>query len=110
MEVYLQTRLDVMRLTGRRWRCPDAITSGAKTALLAQKLCRTVDAFGFSYSQQLLRTRPGHMDDGQWGMSSAHAWDFEVMLIRLLHMAGRIDICTADVPGLGTDDLLGRGR
>jgi hypothetical protein len=102
--VYFLLREDLARLGISGFSCPVNLSSGIHAALMATKACQRVNLFGFSYSAQVLRSRPGHMNRGHT-MHSAHSWDFDVLLIRLLHLARAANICTADDPSIPTKQL-----
>jgi hypothetical protein len=102
--VYFQLRKDLAALGIRGFSCPVNLSSGIHAALLATKSCQRTNLFGFSYSQSVLQSRPGHIHKAHT-MHNAHAWEFDVLVIRLLHLAGLANICTADDPSLSVDEL-----
>ena len=99
LKVYFLLRQDLAELGLGGFSCPENLSSGIHSAFLATQVCDRVNLFGFSYSSDVLRTRPGHMDKHHT-MHSAHSWEFDVLVIRLLHLAGDVNICTADDPSL----------
>mmetsp|Transcript_2696 Transcript_2696/g.7633 ORF Transcript_2696/g.7633 Transcript_2696/m.7633 type:complete len:670 (+) Transcript_2696:228-2237(+) len=108
VKVYFQLRSDLGRLGLGGYSCPENLSSGIHSILLATQVCQQTNLFGFSYSADVLRTRPGHMDKGHT-MHSAHSWDFDVLLVRLLQLAGHLTVCTADDPSIDLKSLRGRG-
>jgi len=104
LEVYFQLREDLAMLGISGFSCPVNLSSGIHAVLMATKACQRTNLFGFSYSQMVLRSRPGHMNKGHT-MHKAHAWEFDVLVIRLLHLAGHAHICTGDDPSLDIKDL-----
>ena len=110
---YFEARKDVMQILSpfgwQRPSCPDQMSSGVQAILTALKLCGRVNLFGFSYSRRVLANRPGH-SDGPHSMHTAHSWDFDVVLVRLLKLMGLIDVCTADDPTVTTKELQMRGK
>ena len=104
---YFQLRRDAKRLGfGSRidFECPENLSSGVHALLLSQLLCEEVNTFGLSYSPDMLRTRPGHLDS-KHTMHKAHSWGFDFLLVRLLHLSGNLHVCTADDPALAKEDL-----
>lgn len=97
-QVYFRIRQDLAEL-GLTFPCPRNLSSGIHSLIIATQICRRVNMFGFTYSTDVLKTRPGHMDKPHT-MHDAHSWENDVMLIRLLHLAGLINICTADDPSM----------
>ena len=104
LKVYFLLRQDLAELGLGGFTCPENLSSGIHSAFLATQVCDRTNLFGFSYSSEVLRTRPGHMDKHHT-MHSAHSWEFDVLVIRLLHLAGDVNICTADDPSLDLKSL-----
>ena len=74
----------------------------------ALALCRQVHLYGYSYYDEMLKTRPGHVN-GPQEMYAGHSWHLDMAVIRLLHLAGRAAVCTADDPTVPWDVLRARG-
>ena len=71
--------------------CNKALPTGLHTILLALLQCDTVNLFGFSYNTKMLYSRK---DAASPRVSGSHAWSFDTMLLRILFLAGKLNICT----------------
>lgn len=76
------------------------MSSGVHTALLAGRLCKTVNLFGFS-----------HDPNGKWIAQPDHyykniepiaiedwvgsPWQFEAWMLRMLHLGNSMNMCTS---------------
>uniref|UniRef100_A0A061SDR3 Beta-galactoside alpha--sialyltransferase 1 n=1 Tax=Tetraselmis sp. GSL018 TaxID=582737 RepID=A0A061SDR3_9CHLO len=104
VNVYFKLRSDIAGLGLHNFSCPDNISSGIHSLLMSLQVCKSVNLFGFSYSQEVLRTRPGHMDETH-SMYAGHSWALDATMIRLLHLSGLVNVCTADDPSIDLKDL-----
>eukprot|EP00898_Chlorokybus_atmophyticus_P006674 jgi/Chlat1/7007/Chrsp56S06687 len=83
VESYFQLREDLMSLGyKKRFSCPENLSGGIHALFMALQTCQQVNLFGYSYSAQVMKDRPGHI-------------------------ARRISICTRDVPGKAIRELRG---
>jgi hypothetical protein len=104
LKVYFLLRQNLVELGLGEFPCPESLSSGIHSAFLATQVCQRTNLFGFSYSSEVLRTRPGHMDKHHT-MHTAHSWELDVLVIRLLHLAGDLSVCSADDPSLDLKTL-----
>ncbi len=96
VDAYFGLRRDLRRLGVPGMGCPSNVSSGLHGILLALALCRRVNVFGFSFSRGMLHLK-GQRLKGSKGKetfkSQAHDWGTDVLIIRLLAMAGVLNIC-----------------
>jgi hypothetical protein len=76
------------------------MSSGVHAVLLATKLCKTVNLFGFSHDPAgKWITRPAHYYYSKVPIArtvwSNNQWQFEAWLVRLLHLADAMTLCTS---------------
>jgi hypothetical protein len=100
VEVYVQLGRDLTDLGLGPFKCPTSLTSGIHSVVVAQHTCAgPVDVFGFSYSPEQARQgrarRPGARRGRAIGYSG-HTWDLDVLVYRLMHLAGFVNICATD--------------
>jgi len=94
LEVYFTLRKDMRRLGLGPFGCPRNVNSGMHMLLLTQHLCGKVGLFGISHTSALA-TRPGaHLGDPSHIASRFHDWDFDTLVVRLLHLSNRLSVCT----------------
>ena len=96
LDVYFSLRKSIlsMGVPGRSqvFACPKGLPSGLHALFLAMLQCDTVDLFGFSYTDEMLSSRADKISPR---LAPTHAWDFDILLIRLLFLAGKVRLCTA---------------
>ena len=84
--------------------------SGTHALFMATMTCDTVHLYGLSYTGDQVYFRRGNMHDefrkSSWVPYEHHGWEFDGYLLRLLHLAGRVSICTRDEPKLRLDKAL----
>eukprot|EP00854_Cymbomonas_tetramitiformis_P012725 gene12725-15049_t len=90
--VYSALRADMHGLGAGPSGCYAALSSGMHGVLLAIQLCQEVNLYGFSLSKMELEKQV-HFRPIRERPSQAHDWDFDALVYRLLHIAGRIQIC-----------------
>ena len=52
------------------------------------------DVFGISYTET--SAKAGHFGNSKHLPTRFHAWDFDSTLLRLLHLAGYVTVCSRD--------------
>jgi len=90
VEAYFQLRRDARQLGFGPFSCPSNLNTGLHAILLAQHLCQQVGTFGISHT---VGASLGRFSADNHTISKFHAWDFDALLIRMLHFAGRLDVC-----------------
>ncbi|KAK3277583.1 hypothetical protein CYMTET_14418 [Cymbomonas tetramitiformis] len=88
LDAYMSIRADFDLLGLGPFKCPTSLSSGIHATLLSLRMCSSTNLFGFTYTSETL-------DGGNVGYKG-HAWNFDIMLLRLLHLAGDIQICTGE--------------
>mmetsp|Transcript_27995 Transcript_27995/g.44883 ORF Transcript_27995/g.44883 Transcript_27995/m.44883 type:complete len:118 (-) Transcript_27995:7-360(-) len=92
LDTYFSLRKDMVSLgLGKGFMCPTNLPTGLHTILLALLQCDVVNLFGFSYNTKMLYSRD---DASSPRVSGSHAWSFDTMLLRVLFLAGKLNICT----------------
>eukprot|EP00854_Cymbomonas_tetramitiformis_P008455 gene8455-10048_t len=104
MDVYFQLKKDLEVLGMGPYSCPTSVSSGLHAVIMGTALCDHVSLFGYSYYNQMLTSRTGH-NNGPQPFFQGHSWKLDTVLIRLLHIAGQVDVCTADVPEIPVTTL-----
>lgn len=87
---YFAVRKDLQRL-GIGGGCPTNLNSGLHAVFFALQTCETVNIFGFSYTPQMLSSRGDAISPRQ---SPHHDWATDTYVLRLLHLAGFVNMCT----------------
>lgn len=90
LDTYFLLRAFILSLGVGKFMCPKNLPSGLHALFLALCQCDKVNLFGFSHNTGML-TREDTISPR---MAPTHAWDFDVLLIRLLFLSRRVDICT----------------
>lgn len=75
----------------RGFDCPANLPSGVHAMLMAVHMCEHVNLFGFSFNMQMLEKRP---DAASPRVSTSHSWKFDTLMVRMLALAGKINVCT----------------
>ena len=89
VEVYAQLARDLTDLGMGPFKCPTSLTSGIHSVVVAPHLCAgAVSVFGFSYSASQAK--------GKAIGYSGHTWALDVLVYRLLHLAGFVNVCATD--------------
>ena len=92
VEAYFALRRELLRLkVFNSLYCPMNMPSGLHTLLMAIKMCKRVNLFGFSYSIDMLQSRS---DGPSPRVSAGHAWDADTSILAMLALAGHINLCT----------------
>jgi hypothetical protein len=92
LDAYFGLRKDMVGLgLGKGFMCPTNLPTGLHSILLALMQCDAVNLFGFSYNTKMLYSRK---DASSPRVSGSHAWSFDTMLLRVLFLAGKLNICT----------------
>jgi hypothetical protein len=94
METYSALRRDLYALGLGPFPCYSALSSGLHGIFLAMRMCETVNLFGFSIDLPGVATRV-HFRPIVERPSAAHSWAFDTLLLRLLDLSGRVNLCTA---------------
>lgn len=95
VDSYFLIRKDLRRM-GVKTGCPSNISSGIHGILLALDLCEQVNVFGFSFSRGMLHLKGQDLKGEKTKAtfkSKHHDWGTDVLIIRLLAMAGVLNIC-----------------
>jgi len=71
--------------------CPINISSGIHGLWLAFQMCDTINMYGFSWNLNMLGDRT---DGPSVRVSGSHSWDFDTMVLKVLALAGKINVCT----------------
>eukprot|EP00192_Tetraselmis_astigmatica_P006368 CAMPEP_0117650890 /NCGR_PEP_ID=MMETSP0804-20121206/1785_1 /TAXON_ID=1074897 /ORGANISM="Tetraselmis astigmatica, Strain CCMP880" /LENGTH=447 /DNA_ID=CAMNT_0005456801 /DNA_START=177 /DNA_END=1520 /DNA_ORIENTATION=+ len=90
LKVYFQLRRDLRELGFGPFGCPSNLNTGLHAILMTQHLCEQIGTFGISHT---LGAMHGRFSADNHTISRFHAWDFDSLLIRLLHFASKIDVC-----------------
>ncbi len=56
------------------------------------QMCESVNMYGFSWNLNMLGDRT---DSSSVRVSGSHSWDFDTMVLKVLALAGKINICTS---------------
>mmetsp|Transcript_21255 Transcript_21255/g.72390 ORF Transcript_21255/g.72390 Transcript_21255/m.72390 type:complete len:254 (-) Transcript_21255:1834-2595(-) len=94
---YFAVRKDLQRLGISNNVCPTNLNSGIHAVFLAMQMCESVNIFGFSYLPEQLSVRSDAISPRK---SPHHDWGFDTYVLRLLHLAGMVNLCTTPkLPG-----------
>jgi len=92
LQVYFQLRQDLRSLGFGPFDCPSNLNTGMHAILMATHLCQQVGTFGISHT---VEGSQGRFSSDNHTTSRFHSWDFDSLLVRLLHYASKIDVCNA---------------
>ena len=87
---YFALRRDLRRLGMPSFGCPSNLNSGLHGLFLAATACKRISLFGFSYTTSMIAAR---LDAVSPRLSRFHDWSADTVVLRLLALAGVIDIC-----------------
>lgn len=87
---YFALRKDLRRLGMPPFGCPSNLNSGLHGLFVATSICDRVSLFGFSYTTSMIAAR---LDAVSPRLSRFHDWSADTVVLRLLALAGAIDIC-----------------
>jgi hypothetical protein len=95
VRTYFAIRADLYR-TGiaspaKPLQCPVNLSSGVHALWLALQMCERINIFGFSWSLSMLGQRT---DGSSLRVTGSHSWDFDTMVLKIMALAGKINICT----------------
>uniref|UniRef100_A0A061R0F5 Beta-galactoside alpha--sialyltransferase 1 n=1 Tax=Tetraselmis sp. GSL018 TaxID=582737 RepID=A0A061R0F5_9CHLO len=95
VQSYFALRSELYRLgmasSAKPLQCPVNISSGIHGLWLALQMCETVNLYGFSWNLNMLGDRT---DGPSPRVSGSHSWDFDTTVLKMLALAGRINVCT----------------
>jgi len=107
MDVYFALKRDLEGLGFGPFHCPTSVSSGIHAVYMAIALCNKVSVFGYSYYDQMLTTRAGH-NNGPQPFFTGHSWKLDLTMVRILALAGHLDVCTGDDPSIALEKLVSR--
>eukprot|EP00899_Mesostigma_viride_P027079 jgi/Mesvir1/7556/Mv19298-RA.1 len=90
LAIFSQLRKDLTRIGLGPFGCYQTMSSGMHGLFLSLIFCTTVDVYGFSlapdgsFADSFARKAP----------SEGISWEFEALVVKLLHFAGGINVCT----------------
>lgn len=79
------------RLGLGKFGCPTNLNSGIHAIFLAFQMCEHINLFGFSFNMKMLNERSDSISPR---MSRFHDWQFDTLMLRILHYSGKINLCT----------------
>jgi len=95
VRTYFDIRADLYRAgvvsRAKPLQCPVNLSSGIHALWLAMQMCEVTNIFGFSWSLHMLASRT---DGASPRVTGSHSWDFDTMVLKMLALVGRINICT----------------
>jgi len=107
MNLYFGLKRDLEALGMGPYPCPTSVSSGMHAVFMGLALCRQTSLYGFSYYDAMLTSRAGH-NNGPQPLYTGHSWNLDLAMVRLLHYAGRLDVCTADDPSIPLGHLVSK--
>mmetsp|Transcript_32800 Transcript_32800/g.45552 ORF Transcript_32800/g.45552 Transcript_32800/m.45552 type:complete len:412 (-) Transcript_32800:48-1283(-) len=106
LKVYFSIMADLEQLGLGPFACEiNSLPSGTHALFMSAMACEKVNVFGVSYTGKAVFARSAHVQY-KWAPYEHHNWEWDGFLLRVLHLANRLTICTRDDPDMSTDDML----